>query len=68
MSITIKLNDKDYEVEKNTSLASFIQSIGVKQQGIAIAIDYEVVPKDKWAETYLSDNIELMMIHAVSGG
>lgn len=66
--MTIKLNDQHYEVEENTSLASFIESIGLKPKGIAIAIDLKVIPKDRWSETILSDQLELMLIHAVSGG
>jgi sulfur carrier protein len=66
--MTIKLNDRYYEVEEGTSLAAFIQSIGLKPDGIAVAVNFEVVPKNKWAETFLSDNMELMLIHAVSGG
>lgn len=64
----IYLNDKPHEVKEGTSLAMLIESLGLKSQGMAIAIDYNVVPKDKWAETILSDNLKLMMIQAVSGG
>ena len=66
--MTIKLNDKSFEVEEGTSLASFIENIGLKPQGIAVAIDYNVVSKDKWSETILTDQMELMLIQAVSGG
>lgn len=66
--MTIKLNDQYHEVEDGTSLASFIESIGLKPNGIAVAINFEVVLKDRWAETTLSDQLELMLIHAVSGG
>ncbi|MDR0508046.1 MAG: sulfur carrier protein ThiS [Dysgonamonadaceae bacterium] len=66
--MTIILNDKNYEVEDGISLAAFIENIGVKLQGIAVAIDYEVIPKNQWAETILSDNVKLMLIQAVSGG
>ena len=66
--MTIKLNDKSHEVAEGTSLATFIESMGLKPQGIAVAIDYDVVPKDKWEETILSDKMELMLIQAVSGG
>ncbi|MDR2911106.1 MAG: sulfur carrier protein ThiS [Bacteroidales bacterium] len=66
--MTIKLNDCYYEVEEGTSLAVFIQNIGLKPDGIAVAVNFEVVPKNKWAETFLSDRMELMLIHAVSGG
>ena len=66
--ITIKLNDKTYTIEENTSLATFINFLEIKKQGIAIAIHYEVAPKDKWDEIILTEGMELMLIHAVSGG
>jgi sulfur carrier protein len=66
--MTIILNDKPYETPEGTSLVTFIESLGLKQHGIAVAIDYEVIPKDQWAETILSDKLELMLIQAVSGG
>ena len=66
--MTIKLNDKSHEIEEGTTLSAFIENIGLKPQGIAVAIDYNVVPKDKWNETILSDKMELMLIQAVSGG
>jgi sulfur carrier protein len=66
--MTVLLNDKEYEAPEGTSLAAFIASLGLKRQGIAVAIDYEVVPKDRWEETILSDRLELMLIQAVSGG
>ncbi|MDR1884529.1 MAG: sulfur carrier protein ThiS [Prevotella sp.] len=66
--MTVLLNDKEHEAPEGTSLAAFIASLGLKQQGIAVAIDYEVVPKSQWADTILSDRLELMLIHAVSGG
>lgn len=62
------LNDKPCEVKDNTSLADFVRSLGLEQEGIAIAVNYEVVPKDQWAQTMLADKMELMLIHAVSGG
>lgn len=66
--MTIILNDKPHEAPEGISLAAFIKSLGLKQHGLAIAINYEVIPKDQWAETILSDRQELMLIHAVSGG
>ena len=64
----VKLNDKEYEVAEGTSLAMFIGNMGLKPQGIAIAVNNEVIPKGKWKDTILSDKLELILIHAVSGG
>lgn len=64
----IILNDKTYEIEEGTTLASFTENLGISPNGIAIALNYEVIPKNDWKTTVLKDGMELMMIHAVSGG
>ncbi|MDR0711861.1 MAG: sulfur carrier protein ThiS [Prevotellaceae bacterium] len=66
--MTIILNDKPHEVAEGTSLAAFIENLGLPPQGIAVAISYEVIPKEHWAEMILTDRLELMLIQAVSGG
>lgn len=64
----VRLNDKLYEVVEGTTLDGFIRNLDIPLQGVAIAIDYEVIPKSEWAATFLTDGMKLMMIHAVSGG
>ena len=64
----IKLNDKSYEVAVGTTLEQFVNSLDLPLVGVAIAIDYEVVPRRAWGETSLTDGMSLMMIQAVSGG
>lgn len=64
----IKLNEKTYDVAEGTTLAKFLEELNIKPQGIAVAINYCVVPKNKWSETVLTDKLEMMLIHAVSGG
>ncbi|MBK5720638.1 sulfur carrier protein ThiS [Dysgonomonas sp. Marseille-P4677] len=66
--MTIKLNNQYHDIVEGTSLMSFIESLGLKTDGIAIAINFEVVPKAMWSKTILTDKLELMLIHAVSGG
>ena len=64
----IKLNNKPFDVAEGVTLNMFIESLEVSMTGIAVAVDYEVIPKSQWPATALTDGMELMMIHAVSGG
>ena len=64
----IKLNDKSYEVASGTTLEQFVSSLDIQLQGIAVAIDYEVIPKREWGELALAEGMSLMLIQAVSGG
>ncbi len=64
----IMLNGKSHEVGEGTTLGAFLDNLGIAPQGVAVAINYEVVPKDAWNDTVLTDGVELMLITAVSGG
>ena len=66
--MTIYVNQKPYPAEEGITLAAFMQNMGIKPQGVAVAINYEVIPQKQWEETILTDKTELMLIHAVSGG
>ncbi len=66
--VKVKLNDREYSVAEGTSLAAFIASLGMSPRGIAVAMEGRVIPKTEWDDTILSDAMELMLIHAVSGG
>jgi sulfur carrier protein len=66
--MVVILNDKPCNVKQNISLADFVKSLSLKPEGIAVAINYEIVPKDRWKKTILTENMELVLIHAVSGG
>jgi sulfur carrier protein len=64
----VRLNDKPYEVAEGTTLDMFVESLNIQLQGVAVAVNCEVVPKSEWAFTKLVDGMALMMIHATSGG
>lgn len=64
----VYVNQKPYTVETGITLDALMHTIGIQPQGVAVAIAYEVIPQKQWKETVLTDNMELMLIHAVSGG
>ncbi|OAV69450.1 Thiamine biosynthesis protein ThiS [Bacteroidales bacterium Barb4] len=66
--MTVKLNDTPHDVPENTSMAAFIAGLRLEPQGIAVAVNYEVLPKETWADVLLSDNMDILLIQAVSGG
>ncbi|MDR3365975.1 MAG: sulfur carrier protein ThiS [Prevotellaceae bacterium] len=66
--MVVFLNDKPYEVAEGTTLAAFIESLGLKHEGMAVAFDYEAIPKSMWSEVVLFDRMELLFVQAMSGG
>ncbi|MDR2791784.1 MAG: sulfur carrier protein ThiS [Tannerellaceae bacterium] len=73
---TVRLNGTAYEVSTGETMADFLQRVrkgetavsGNWWEGIAVAVNYEVVPREQWAQFVLTEGMEMMLIHAVSGG
>jgi thiamine biosynthesis protein ThiS len=73
--VTVRLNGTAYEVSAGETLAGLLKKVRGGdaaaenwREGIAVAVDYEVVPREQWGQFALTDGMELMLIHAVSGG
>jgi sulfur carrier protein len=68
--MTIWLNGHASELQSGTSLADAIHSLSapLDGRGIAVAVDGEVVPRARWADTTLADGQRVEVVQAVQGG
>jgi len=66
--MNVILNDIPHKIAEGTTLDRLIESLEIQLKGFAIAINNEVIPKSEWSKTTLTDGMDLMLIHAVSGG
>lgn len=58
-----------YQVDENTSVFDFVTLILKREcTGIALAINENIIPINKWESTYLNENDKLLIIKAVAGG
>lgn len=64
----ILINNKSLEVKSGASLTDLAIQLELPQDGIAIAINYKVIPRVYWGTTVLGENEELIILEAVSGG
>ena len=67
----IKLNGKDHQlVEGSTSLLSLLSNNGLDpaMPGIAVAINFNVIPRSQWPETIIEAGDEIELITARQGG
>lgn len=62
------INSKAHHLDDNCSLIFMLNSLKIKQEGIAIAINQNVIPQKRWNETYLKDNDQILIIQASAGG
>lgn len=69
LEMTISLNNQTVEIEAQQALSTLIsQHIGEKQNGIAVAVNGQVVPKTSWTEVIVNENDEILIIKATQGG
>jgi sulfur carrier protein len=61
------VNDEDVEVDDQTTVAALIERLGFPEKGIAVAVDWTVLPRSLW-QTTLNDGARLEVVTAVQGG
>jgi len=66
----IKLNGEDKLVDSEISLHDFVANElnGKEPNGIAVALNEMVIPKQKWESVTVTENDSIEIIHAVQGG
>lgn len=65
MKVTV--NDEDVEVEDGTTVASLLKRMGFGEKGIAVAVNWSVVPRSQWKSEVPAD-ARVEVVTAVQGG
>ncbi len=65
MNLTINGETKNVSSE---TLAALVDSLGMKPDRVAVELNRDIVPRDRWAETALNDGDRLEIVHFVGGG
>lgn len=63
----IFINDKKQAV-KAKNVYQLLQEIGVEQEGMALAVNEEVITKHNWKKTALKENDKILIFTATAGG
>jgi sulfur carrier protein len=69
--VIVMVNDKQIEVDEQTTIAALLQSLGFPDRGIAVAIDFSVLPRSDWTTKLLDFSgrpVRLEVVTAVQGG
>jgi sulfur carrier protein len=61
------VNDEDVECDEQITVAGLLERLGFPEKGIAVAVDWTVLPRSRW-QTTLSDGARLEVVTAVQGG
>ena len=65
MKLTV--NDEPVDVDEQTTVAKLLQHLGYPDKGIAVAIDWTVIPRSEW-DVELTEGAKIEVVTAVQGG
>lgn len=65
MNVTV--NGETVEIDEHTTVATLLETRGFPVKGIAVAVDWSVLPRSEWEST-LTDGAKVEVVTAVQGG
>lgn len=66
-SMTIKVNGKTMETGAKT-LAKLAAELQLPDKGVAMALDMQMVQRQQWEQTFLTEGCSVLIIKAACGG
>jgi thiamine biosynthesis protein ThiS len=68
MKLQINGEDRTFDSSAPFTLAALVDSLGMKSDRVAVELNRDIVPRDRWPETQLKDGDRLEVVHFVGGG
>ncbi|HUO15615.1 MAG TPA: sulfur carrier protein ThiS [Verrucomicrobiae bacterium] len=67
----LQINGEEQEVGASSvplTVAALVDVLGIKSDRVAIELNREIVPRDRWQQTQLREGDRLEIVHFVGGG
>jgi thiamine biosynthesis protein ThiS len=64
----LQINGEDESYTAPLSLSELISQMGLKADRVAVELNLQIVPRDQWQQTNLSEGDRLEIVHFVGGG
>ena len=64
----ITLNGKPHDLAGTPTIVELIDTLSVKANQVAVAVNGEVVTRREWPETHVNDGDVVEVVRAVGGG
>lgn len=66
--ITVNVNNQNHSFDKVLNLLNLLEELGIKNSGIAVALNNHVIPKTLWNSTPVENGSNVLIIQAAQGG
>ncbi len=67
-SMILHINGEPREFPVALTVATLVEQLGMKADRVAVELNREIVPRNRWAAAELHDNDRLEIVHFVGGG
>jgi thiamine biosynthesis protein ThiS len=64
----LHINGDERSFDSPLTLAALVEILGMKSDRVAVELNLDIVPRDRWAATLLNDGDRLEIVHFVGGG
>ena len=67
----LQINGEDRELAASPTpftLAALVEQLGMKPDRVAVELNLDIVPRDRWPQTVLNEGDRLEVVHFVGGG
>ena len=66
--MTLTINGEHRDFNSISTVSDLLQQLGMKPDRVAVELNRELVPRERWASANLSDGDKLEIVHFVGGG
>jgi thiamine biosynthesis protein ThiS len=66
--MTLTINGEDREFSSISTISTLLGHLGMKPDRVAIELNRQLIPRERWDATQLSDGDKLEIVHFVGGG
>jgi len=69
MKLQINGEPRDFtDASAPFTLSALVEALGMKPDRVAVELNRNIVPRDRWAATQLNEGDQLEVVHFVGGG
>ncbi|HEV3511472.1 MAG TPA: sulfur carrier protein ThiS [Candidatus Sulfotelmatobacter sp.] len=68
MKLHINGEARSFDSPTPLTLAALVDLLGMKTDRVAVELNRDIVPRDRWTETVLHEGDRLEVVHFVGGG
>ena len=62
------INGEDRQFDSALTLSALLERLGMKPDRVAVELNRQLVPRERWGITQLGDDDKLEIVHFVGGG